>query len=329
MPSQAPLCALRAHAIAQLDALGAENDRMPRSPRTRQIIAAGFLVHLISRFVDGRFLFDDEARIEYRRRLGLVLPQTDWRLISFALMSTHIHLGLISGTMLLWQWLQCVHVGMAQWLNARRRAAGLKTLGQVFGDRPSTRVHPLSVAGPVVVYQHRNPDRAGVVEDPLESSWTSHRCYVGVEEAPAWLEVELGLGLMGYRGDAADRAAFHDLARSSHVTKQLIDDLPRVCTAPVEMPLASPPRLLRADAGAVVSAAASVVGIHPNLARTSSRTPEAVRARRFAILVWRELGGTQLEMARELGMTPQAASKLVRDGATSDDVGRVLARLAG
>ena len=54
--------------------------------------------HVIGRFVDGEHLLnDDETRRQYLARLGIVLKDSDWLLLWYALMENHIHLALVAG----------------------------------------------------------------------------------------------------------------------------------------------------------------------------------------------------------------------------------------
>jgi hypothetical protein len=48
----------------------------------------------------------------------------------------------------------------------------------------------------VIAYIHNNPVRAGVVAKASDSSWTSHRAYVGSSKPPQWLKVDHGYELM-------------------------------------------------------------------------------------------------------------------------------------
>src|SRR5690606_4780288 len=58
--------------------------------------------------------------------------------------------------------------------------------------------------GQLVAYIHNNPVAAEVVPRARESTWTSHRAYMGLDVAPAWLHVDSGL----LRAGLDDRAQF-------------------------------------------------------------------------------------------------------------------------
>ena len=67
-------------------------------PRTARITTFGYVHHVISQFVDKQWLIsDDTERAHYIDLLGRSIQQTDWICIAFAVMSNHIHLGLVAG----------------------------------------------------------------------------------------------------------------------------------------------------------------------------------------------------------------------------------------
>jgi REP element-mobilizing transposase RayT len=164
-------------------------------PRARRVTQSQNVYHLISRFVASEwFIRGNEERRQYLRLLGLGLKASDWRCLSYAVMSNHIHLGMLAGTQPLADWIRGVHTPFAEWINERH-----DRIGAVFVRGPKDfRVRPDGVAK-VIGYIHRNPVRAGVVSDPRDSDWTSHAAYLGLAERPAWLDTAKGLELAGFR----------------------------------------------------------------------------------------------------------------------------------
>ncbi len=166
-------------------------------PLKRPIRPEG-IYHLIPRFVGGEwFMRGPEERREYLRLFGMGLQSSDWQCLSYALMSSHIHLGLVAGSDSLASWLRDVHREFADWIN--QRAGRKRRIGAVFVRGPKRyEVLPTGVAK-LIGYIHRNPVRAGIVDDPHESDWTSHRAYVGSSPRPRWLATARGLELAGFR----------------------------------------------------------------------------------------------------------------------------------
>ncbi|HEY5933679.1 MAG TPA: hypothetical protein VIU61_03565 [Kofleriaceae bacterium] len=157
-------------------------------------VVPGTAYHLISRFVAKQwFVASHVERDEYLRLLGTALAGSDWRCFSYAVMSNHIHLGLVAGKVPLGLWLPLAHSPFAIWTNER-----LERIGAVFVRGPTLRgVLPDGVAR-LIAYVHNNPVRAGVVGRASQSSWTSQRAYEGSARVPSWLDVSLGLQLTGF-----------------------------------------------------------------------------------------------------------------------------------
>ncbi len=173
-------------------------------PRFARLHTPGTVQHIISRFVNRAFrLRDDIERAEYLRRLDRALQPSDWRLVGYALMSSHVHLVMIAGSDPLAGWIHPVHVGLARWINKRQG-----TLGPVFSERPTTIVVGDDSLARLLAYVHNNPVRAGLVGAAQESSWTSHGAYLGSVPPVARLDVDFGLQRAGFGADQAGREHF-------------------------------------------------------------------------------------------------------------------------
>ncbi len=140
-------------------------------PRPLRVTRPNTVYHLISRFVAREwFIKTDHDRQIYLQLLGRAPAATDWRCFSYAVMSSHIHLGLLSGEMPLVDWLRDAHSPFAEWINDRR-----DRIGAVFTRGPNLKEVREDGVGRVIAYIHRNPVRAGVVAAPRDSDWTSQR----------------------------------------------------------------------------------------------------------------------------------------------------------
>lgn len=165
-------------------------------------IVPGNVYHLISRFVAKEWFI--ESAVERRMYLGLLgtaIAHTDWRLFCYAVMSSHIHLGVVAGTSALVSWLRPMHTAFAAWMNVRR-----ERIGAIFVRGPNVIAVEDGGAAKLIQYVHHNPVRAGVVADPGASDWTSHRAYAGTAYRPRWLDVECGLELCGFQSRDEFRA---------------------------------------------------------------------------------------------------------------------------
>jgi hypothetical protein len=231
---------------------------MPRRPR---FALPGELCHVISRFVAQEFFIETaEQRRAYLCTLGLYLAASDWRCFSFAIMSNHIHLGLLAGSDALASWMRPAHTLFAQWINEQRQR-----IGAVFVRGPNIKAVQPEGAARLIGYIHRNPMRAGVVASPADSDWTSHRAYLGLAYKQSWLDVGLGIQLSGFR-DARDLDAW---IGGTHISR---DDMDAVRSHPPKP--AGRQRTTRGDSATALRDSDSASGV---VDRSSSNDDECPR----------------------------------------------------
>jgi REP element-mobilizing transposase RayT len=270
--------------------------------RTRRIQVAGHLYHVISRFVDHEFRLDGpEARRRYLDFLGRALESTDTGISAFALMSTHLHLGATAGERPISDLMQSVNGSYAAWVNRRDGR-----LGPVIADRP-TIVDVTWRPVHAIAYVHNNPVRAGLVAHASESSWTSHRAYLGVEPAPPWLKIDDGLARCRFATDATGRERFDAAVRAleregrdptlseqgagyarrtirSHTGSRLIEvGTPRDEGDSIEWPVMR--RVLHADVAASVKAVAASIATRFAVSDWRSQTGRVSRAKQLLFYV--------------------------------------------
>ena len=182
---------IRGSARPRLSVLTFTSSRMSGGKRA---IEVGAIYHVISRFVAREFFVESAAeRNTYLSLLGFWLSRSDWRCFSFAVMSNHIHLGLVAGEDSLASWLRHLNSNFANWINVRK-----ERIGAVFVKGPNVVGVQRRGAARLISYIHNNPVRAGVVDEPIDSDWTSHRAYLGKTRAPSWLDVDGGLARAGF-----------------------------------------------------------------------------------------------------------------------------------
>ena len=307
---------------------------MPRYPRRT---VSGALVHAISRVVDQEFRIDDHARAEYLRRVGRVAPRSGWVILAYALMSNHVHWLLHCLGVPIRELIHPLHSGFGHWLNRRDGR-----LTPVFAERPKTWLFEPHAALRLIAYIHNNPVRAGTAASARDSSWTSHRAYVGDEEAPAWLDIDAGMALCELPNTAAGRGQLDHLvdaevraprdplfsdARMSRARRELRAQL----NAPVELATPTvthngvehclvgttlvPCSRPRWDGPLqrLIDEAAGALGLPPAALSSRDRTRDLVRGRRLVLLAAVEhLGRTVAEASRALGLSVSAGSKLLR-----------------
>jgi len=127
-------------------------------PRESRHIVPGTPYHIISRFVDREwFIRSRHERDRYIRLLGLSVEKSDWRLLSFCIMSNHVHLAARAGEESLGDWIRRVHSPFASAMNHEH-----DRIGPMFVRGPKAFPVAPEAFGSLLAYIHNNPVRAGV-----------------------------------------------------------------------------------------------------------------------------------------------------------------------
>lgn len=286
--------------------------------RVARYRSPGNVLHFISRFINREFFIRSDAdRENYVRLLGRALAKTDWKCLAYAVMSNHIHLAMLAGEAPAERWMRRVNSPFAQTLNRER-----ERIGPIFAGRARMWIVPPANIASVIAYIHNNPVRASVCTLARESTWTSHRAYVGLTTAPDWLHVEQGLALAGH-----SPASFEQWVNTSVGVRQepvVLEGVRRAARklGAIELgtstmgPRASAPLLMRPGALVrphpehVIETVCSVLGCELVDLRSRSRRPGAAAARAIAMIVARNLGLSISTMASAIGISPQAGSRL-------------------
>lgn len=305
-------------------------------PRYARLHAPGAAVHLIGRFVDHQFRLAGPAeRAIYLEILGRTLARSDWVLLAYALMSSHVHLALLTGEDPPEVLLKRLHTAVARALNTMHGR-----FGPVFGERATTVTMPSSQTGALAAYIHNNPGRSGLVVDASESSWTSHRAWLGLEPAPDFLDVRSGLRLAGFDTSIAGRSAFdvfvrerRDQTRDSRLTGRDAPEIRRTLRQRLALPLELASSVHELDdtfrhalihAGStvpkwdgdldlVLHAVTSKTGVSSEELRSLLRTRRVAIGRRiFAVTSVVRLRRRPIEVAAAIGLSPSGVSKLLR-----------------
>ncbi len=185
-------------------------------PRVARIYYPGGVFHLISRFFEKRFMLNSaEDRRKYLGLMAQTLTVVDAKLMTYCLMSSHVHMVVRAGSDPLERLMRPINTGFAVWKN---RQLGDR-IGPVFAGRyKAILVDEDAYLLELVSYVHNNPVRAGLVSSAGESDWSSHRAYVRMEECPQWLNTGFVLGMVG--GKPKSAAATFD----SYVYESRLDE---------------------------------------------------------------------------------------------------------
>lgn len=292
---------------------------VPRTPRRSR---PGTVVHLISRFVDRNwYIGADAERTRYLELLQRALRESDWRCLGYGVMSNHIHHAAIVGAQPLASWVRRVHSPFADWMNRTH-----DRIGTIFVRGPKEIETPPERVGPLIAYIHNNPIRAGIVTEPSASDWTSHRAYLGHVRAPDWLHVREGLAMAGI--EAPD--AFDAWVRTRPCERDVLRAIELADEPPLQDAAECP-----VSAEDLVRLAADELGIAVAQLCSRRRTLAELVGRRVAVHAAARVGMCGASIARALGVSQQAASKIGRepveralDGLVTRVLGRAFA-LAG
>jgi hypothetical protein len=194
----------------------------------------------------------------------------------------------------------------------------------------------------LISYHHNNPVRAKVVTSAIESTWTSHRAYLGRAERPSWLDIELGLSLAGFSADStaefdehvrchaldvdpllsghnmlSDRRALRkSLGMSVEVGSPSVDIHALKLSYPVvgEQGCRLKPRW-QGPLGHVLQVVSGHTGVPPEVIRSRKRVRTITHARQLVVVMACQLLGREMsEVARYLNMSPEGARYHVRHG---------------
>lgn len=160
--------------------------------RQARIEFPGALYHVISRGIERRDLFGDDAdRRKYLALLERAVERFRMRLYAFCLMDNHVHLALQTGKISLSRIMRSINTSYAGYFNARHRRTGYLFQGRYKSFIVDRDEYLLSL----IRYIHENPVKAGLAVRAGQYRWSSHRMYLG--RSSAWLSANEVLKLFG------------------------------------------------------------------------------------------------------------------------------------
>lgn len=287
-------------------------------PRPRRVHVPGGLHHAVLRGNHRQPIFDcAHDYLDFEALLAEALARYDASALAYCWMTNHVHLAIRVGEAPL----GAVMANVAS-RYARRRQRAVPTTGHLFERRYRARLIDTDRYLLVLVrYIHLNPVRAGMVDDPRDYDWSSHRAYLD-DGGPGWLTTAPVLGLLGATDDAA-RVAYRRLMGEAPgetdrdaVSVSLKAGRPRrTAGAPVPRPATGAESRIAAapTLDALTAAMAARLGVSVEQILSRGRSAQVVRAR--AELARRAIAAgaaTLSEVARHLGRSPSTVSDLLR-----------------
>jgi len=161
--------------------------------RKQRIHYPGALYHVILRGNAGQdVLLEDGDRCRFYLLLQEGTEKYGYCIHAFCLMTNHIHLAIQVGEIPLSHIMQNISFRYTSWINRR-----MKRTGHLFQGRyKAILVDADSYLLELIAYLHLNPVRSGMVTEPGEYPWSSHRAYLGKEILP-WLTTDDALAMFG------------------------------------------------------------------------------------------------------------------------------------
>ncbi|MCL5024392.1 MAG: transposase [Nitrospirae bacterium] len=148
--------------------------------RQLRIEFEGAFYHVTSRGnMRDRIFFHDEDRERFPDILGKTKERYCYLLHAYALMDNHYHLLVETPKANISQVMQNVNTSYTVYANRKYRRSGHLFQGRFKGMIVDKNEYLVTLSR----YIHLNPVRAGIVEKPEDSEWTSYKTYVGGAES--------------------------------------------------------------------------------------------------------------------------------------------------
>ena len=183
---------------------------MARKPR---IEFEGGFYHVIVRGNQRQKVFQEEKDFfKYLEFLSDYKDRYEFWLHAYVLMETHVHLLLETGQVPLSKILQGVNQRFTMYFNWKHGTVGHLFQGRYKAILCDREAYLLSL----VKYLHCNPVRAGMVRQPEEYRWSSHRTYLGLNKDGL---VDTGIVLGMFSKDLKrGRRLYHEYMREEEKT---------------------------------------------------------------------------------------------------------------
>jgi REP element-mobilizing transposase RayT len=228
------------------------------------------MYHVILRGNHQQPVFDHETDYyAFEDILARALRRYDARVHAYCWMTNHVHLAAQVGEVRLGRLVQVVASSYA-----RRKQQRVPTTGHLFERRYRAILvdnDPYWLT--LVRYIHRNPVQAGIVADPADYRWSSHRGYLG-RACPAWLTTAPTLAMFG--GEAADAVAAYRRFVDEHAAPESTPS----GAVPEPMPAFELADCVSVQAlEDVVTQVSAELGVDKKLLMSARRDPALVHAR--------------------------------------------------
>lgn len=286
----------------------------------------GGLYHIITRGNNRQLIFGSDD--DYRKFLLQLVHQKarlPFYLYAYCLMPNHVHLLIERQDDSISRVMQRLLTAYSQYHNRKHRKSGHLLQGRY----KAILCQSDQYLAELVRYIHLNPVRAKMVRRPQDFPYSSHRAYLGVDQA--WLVdvepvlrhfgpnkkmarerfqlfVRAGIKL-GHRDEfyRADEGRMLGSEEWVAETKNRVGEVPRGARPQVKT-------RSRLDAEALMSAAERVTGLREQELCGGRKTRALVLVKEAMIIVGREFGASNADLARLLGLDASVVSRRYESG---------------
>lgn len=264
------------------------------------------------RGIERRTIFHDTEDYEsFLSRLDVLVPELGFRCFAWALMPNHVHMALQTGPVPLPRLM--ARLGTAYALRFNRRH---QRVGHLFQNRYRSRLvnDDRDLLG-LILYIHRNPLRAGLVDEPDELGcfpWCGHGALSGDRPPRSFEEPSVTLRL--FAEDPLDARRHLSSRMQTSEDSDPTEELRLEDSSRRENPRA-PSRNSIASMEELIDAVCAAHGLPRSALGPGLRGPRVVEVRaEVACRATRELGVTSRVVARALGVSSATVSRALNGG---------------
>jgi putative transposase len=157
-------------------------------PRRLRIEYEDAIYHVMSRGNARQdIVHDDDDRRRLLADLERVVERSGWQVLSYVVMTNHLHLLLRTPRPNLARGMQALLSGYASWSARHRRRPGHLFQGRYKAEMIEDEAYYWTVSR----YIHLNPVRAGLVARPESWEWSSYAGYLDPARRPTWVAHEV------------------------------------------------------------------------------------------------------------------------------------------
>jgi len=177
-------------------------------PRRRRVFVEGGVYHGYNRAARGATVFHEKGAAGlFLDHLRVGVEAGGHRVMAYCLMSHHYHVLLVAGAVPIWR---CIAAVQARFGAIRNRQ--MRSRGPTWQSRYKAKlVEDEGYLQQLIAYVHLNPVLAGIVNDPADYPWSSHRTLIGKGGTEGLVDCDRTLSLYGDTVASARRAYLRSL----------------------------------------------------------------------------------------------------------------------